>query len=363
MSRLKRYLAIKKKQILSKPVPVEAYEKMVFGQINYGSKTYFQQRFGQCHTVALDDFPHYDFIKNHLQNPLAEHEYGKYLQASWGHLCSQKEKKSSLQDRFNNFIELYQKTTTRIEQGKEPFVEPIELCQRPDGKLIVVNGNHRASVGRALNAPIKAYYYFTENYLKKITNVPHIFYGSARMGLPYQSIFDGDKELIRGRRTDTKERIDLIDKKDLHGQTVLELGSNIGANCFAAIQAGASATTGIDVPDLIGVALRLNCYFAFPCTFVSFDLNNELDAVEPADVMFCFSVYRHIENKQALINTILNKTKKILYFEGHGHTNLDNYEPLLNKDNFKAIDLIGYTCNGIHTEKKSRPLYRCEIAR
>lgn len=361
MSYLKKFIKGKIQMLHSKPASVQDYDNMIFGQLNCGNKQYFDTELGQHKTVRLADLPHYDFVQSVPQDIKPDCKYGRYLQASWRHRYRDKSAQPSIQARMERFADLYSKTCKRLASGKEIFPEPVVVCKRPDGKLLLVDGNHRASIGLALNKPVRLYHYTPEKYIEHISAVPEIFYGSARLGMPYQSIYDGDKLLVEGRRSDIKERIDMIDPADLRGKSLLELGCNIGANCFCAIQVGATSAVGIDVPGLIDVALRLNCYFNYNCRFEALDLNDPLTGIEPADVMFCFSVYKHINNKKALIDTIMNKTKKILFFEGHGNTTLEDYQDLLNKDNFKSIELIGHTRNGIHSKKRNRPLFRCEV--
>jgi SAM-dependent methyltransferase len=155
-----------------------------------------------------------------------------------------------------------------------------------------------------------------------------------------------------------------IDKRDIQGKNILEYGCNIGGNCFVAAKFGAKSLLGIDYsPKIISAAIRINAFFSAPATFLVHDLNYPLNELEPADTVFCFSVINHLQNKDTFAETLLKTTKNILYFEGHSKTRLEDYAYVLNNDNFTSIEHVGNMRDGIHNDKRRRPLFRCVIRR
>jgi SAM-dependent methyltransferase len=232
----------------------------------------------------------------------------------------------------------------------------------PDGKYILIDGNHRAAVALKLGLPMYAKVLKPAEHLRNVSLVKGEFYGSDRLSMPYQSIFYGKKELVRGRRSDIYERISKIAPKDLQGQSVIDLGCNLGANCYTAVHFGARSGVGVDYsPKLISAAIRMNAYFTAPCSFFVQDLNEELTSVEAADTVFCFSITRHLKNLTALVRTLRAKTQKVLYFEGHSDSKLENYPEILNRENFSNIELIGHNRDSIDRPYNSRPFFRCEV--
>ncbi len=339
--------------------------ELLFGQQHFGLQPFFSDHYGQSHTVPLKQLPHYCFLENGLSdrhNP--ENIYAKYLKASWDYYYGDQNSNERRTKKINDFAALYDTIAASKELNSKAIKTPVTLCKRPDGKTIIVHGNHRLAIAYKLGLDIRAIYIPASKHLRKVSLVKEEFYGSAHLKMPYQSIFYGQKELVKGRRPDILERINIMDKSDIEGQCIMDLGCNIGNNCFMAVQAGAARAIGVDYsPRLISAAMRLNSYFSWPCEFIVHDLNHELTNVEPADTVFCFSVVKHLQNCSDIYKTILNKTKKVLYYEGHAHGTQSDYEELLNKDNFTSIDIVGYTRNGIHNKKKNRPLFRCEIKR
>ena len=182
--------------------------------------------------------------------------------------------------------------------------------------------------------------------------------------MPYQSIFSGETELLRGRRPDVLDRIKAMRPDDLNGKSILELGCNIGSNCFIATHRGVAKATGVDYsPRLISAAARLNAFMAAPAFFRVHDLNIELQDQEPAHTVFCFSVVNHLQNRDALVRTILNKTAAVLYWAGHAGKQRQDYDYLLRDEFFSSVEFLGNMRDGIHTQKASRPLFRCAIRR
>ncbi len=370
MSREDKFLFRLIANLTAKKLPCEALKDLVFGQQNSFTQKFFTDRYGQYHTITLPMFPHYLFLANGLEGPYANDIYDDYLKSSWACLdeCrlgqTQHNTDAEREKKHRDFAQLFYSIQARKHLNEKAFLLPIELCRRHDGRSIIVHGNHRAAIALKLGINIKANYIPVGKYLREVVDIPEEFYGSARLKMAYQSIFDGPRELVRGRRPDVLERIKMLDENDLRDKTVMELGCNIGSNCYLAAQFGAKSVVGVDYSHrLITAAVRLNSYFALPCSFIVHDLNTELTEIVPVDTVFCFSLANHLQNKSGLVATILKNTKHTLYFEGHSKTRQGDYDYLLNKSNFSNIELLGYTRDGIHTKKRTRPLFRCEIAK
>jgi 2-polyprenyl-3-methyl-5-hydroxy-6-metoxy-1,4-benzoquinol methylase len=355
--------------LTAKTLGCESLRDVVFGQQNYFTQRFFAEKYGQYHTITVPMFPHYLFLENGLDGPCRDTAYDEYLKNSWVYHDTYSTKKvwnteAKREQRHRDFLDLYHSIEARRHLNARAFLRPVEVCRRPDGKLILIDGNHRAAIALKLGIGIRAHSIPVGRHFRRVVDIPDEFYGSGRLSMPYQSIFEGDRELVQGRRPDVLARIRMFDERDLKGKSVLELGCNIGANCYLAAQAGARSVVGVDYSHrMITAAIRLNAYFALPCRFVVQDLNAEWADVEPADTTFCFSLINHLQNKEALVRTILRNTKHTLYFEGHGHTRQSDYDYLLNKDHFSSIEFLGHMRDGIHNEKRTRPLFRCEVAR
>lgn len=368
MSREDKFLFRLISNLTAKKIPCDSLKDLVFGQQNYFTQKFFTDTYGQYHTITLPMFPHYLFLANGLEGPCANSIYDKYLQSSWEYHDKVSAKpcntEAQREKKCKDFARLYYSIQARKHLNEKAFLLPVEVCRRPDGKLIIIHGNHRAAVALKLGLDIRANLTSPAKYLRQVVDVPEEFYGSARLKMAYQSIFEGERELVRGRRPDVLERIRMLNQDDLKNKSVLELGCNIGASCYLAAQFGASRVTGVDYSDrLITAAIRLNSYFALPCSFIVHDLNTELTGIAPADTVFCFSLANHLQTKSGLVQTIIKNTKQTLYFEGHSKTKQTDYNYLLNKDYFSSVEFLGFTRDGIHTKKRTRPLFRCEVAR
>ena len=282
----------------------------------------------------------------------------QYLRESWNYLKGpENNTEEQRRQQVDKFLALYEDV-----RNAGRFSVPIKVCKRYDGRYILIDGNHRASIALKLGLPIFAKLIRPAEHLRNVSLVKGEFYGTGRLNMPCQSIFYGKKELVRGRRPDIYERIQKIFPADLYEQSVMDLGCNMGANCYTAVSLGARSAAGVDnSPDLITAAIRMNAFFAAPCRFIVHDLNAELTEVEPADTVFCFSITRHLKELTGLVRTLQAKTKKVLYFEGHPHSKLEDYPQILNNDIFPTIELIGYNRDNIDHPSKTRPFFRCEI--
>jgi hypothetical protein len=321
--------------------------ELLFGQQHIGTQDYFKTKVGSSHTVPVSYSPHYLFACNDDKKA-----YMDYLSASWSFYNPQKTTADmkARQDKFTRHIE-HVKTTGHIDT-------PISLYERLDGGLVVLDGNHRSAIALSLDINLAYKKVDHKTAMKSILAITGGRYGVDKDGVPYQGIVYGNKVILEGRRQDIVERFKMIRGKDLTG-SVLDLGSNIGANCFLAAERGANRVLGIEYnPQVVSAAVRLNTFFKTPAMFKVHDLSVIYDE-EQFDTVFAFSVYDHVENKKALAETIRRCTKKVLYFECHAGTDTKRYPEIFSM--FSTPELVGYGAAGVHSKKWNRPIYRCEV--
>jgi hypothetical protein len=340
-------------------IPPAEVGELLFGQQHLGTQRYFVERCGQYHTIPLAVFPHYQFLCHYLgRETAADNPYLQYLEQSWSfHYGPEKNTPELRAARAVRFAEQF----AQLSASRQ--IEPIRVCRRPDGGLLVVDGNHRASIACRLGLGLKAELLPLEQHLQSISSVPDEFYGTKRLDKPYQSIIHRGRELVEGRRKDVAERMRHVAEADLAGKRVLDLGCNLGMSCYLAAERGAAEVAGIEGSrNIASAAIRLNSVFAAPCSFLQHDLGIELPLAK-FDTIFCFSIINHVKNKEALVRTVDGALGSVVYFEGHAQTSMADYEYFLNARRFSKIDLLGYTSDGIHKSSSSRPLWRCEARR
>jgi hypothetical protein len=338
-------------------IPVQDVSQLLFGQQHLGTQDFFVERCGQYHTLPLSQIPHRQFIRDLAEGKSRpELPYLAYLESSWRFGYGPKESTpDSRAARARRFAEQFQLLSQRQQ------IEPIRVCQRPDGRLIIVDGNHRASIADQLGLPLRAQLIPLEHHLRNVTTIPDEFYGSKRLDKPYQSIVYRGRELLEGRRKDVSERLQMISPSDLQGKRIIDFGCNLGMSCFLAAELGAPEVLGIEgSPNIASAAVRLNAIFAAPCYFRQHDLGVDLP-LEKFDTVFCFSIINHVKDKHAFVRTIDRALGGVMYFEGHAETSQADYSYLLNEQRFSQIELLGYTKDGIHKTSSSRPLWRCVV--
>jgi 2-polyprenyl-3-methyl-5-hydroxy-6-metoxy-1,4-benzoquinol methylase len=335
-------------------IPPHQLSQLLFGQQHLGTQDFFIERCGQYHTVPLAEFPHRQFICALADGTTQSENYLDYLTASWSyHYGPEKNTPELRVARAQRFAEQFQ----HISQSRQ--IEPIRVCQRPDGQLIVVDGNHRAAIADQLQLKLSAEVIPLEQHLRSIATIPDEFYGSKRLDKPYQSIFYQGRELLEGRRKDVAARLALILPADLQGKSVIDFGCNLGMSCYLAAERGAREVLGIEgSKNIATAAIRLNALFAAPCSFRQHDLGIETTTGK-FDTVFCFSIINHVKDKAAFVRTIDQALGGVMYFEGHANTSQADYDYLLNEQRFGQIELLGYTQDGIHKTSNSRPLWRC----
>src|SRR3954468_15140729 len=69
----------------AKVIPRAELPKLLFGQQHMGKQVFFETFLDQTHTIELAQFPHYIFLRDHLNDPFSDHAYALYLSGSWSY--------------------------------------------------------------------------------------------------------------------------------------------------------------------------------------------------------------------------------------------------------------------------------------
>lgn len=164
----------------------------------------------------------------------------------------------------------------------------------------------------------------------------------------YQSIWFKGEQIVRGGRDDMGKRMSLIRKDDIKDKVVVDIGCNLGAASFWAIENGAKKCIGFDVvPEGINVANKIAEGLGVNCEFRVGSFDNKQDKV--GDVAFCFACHddiakEDIERQKVLLDNL--KKYPVVYFETHLKMTFNNWDmPKLIRDNFKC-EYLGETGEG-----------------
>lgn len=142
--------------------------------------------------------------------------------------------------------------------------------------------------------------------------------------------------------------------KSFNGETVIDIGCNIGMICFDAKRRGASRVIGIDNrSETIEVAKKLAIELELDVEFYTFDVNDGLDVLkgligeEQFDHVFALSIWGHVD-KPTLANLINYYSSKVCWFEGHAAGWTDDRREKMEHElssllNFKYYEYLGET--------------------
>lgn len=299
-----------------------ATNRLIFGQPHAGTARLFNELAEPgSSTVPIDRFPHYLALK---ADPQA---YLDYLSVSWAH---RKPTVKQMSDRFARFLALHKSVET------DGVKKPIVVVERPDGRLIVVDGNHRASISHAMGRDVPAHVIDPQAWAHFVTAV-EARYGAPN-GVPYQDV----PGLLGGRRV-LDGRHAAIRPEDLTGR-VLDMGANLGAATRAA-SITAEVAVGVDLdPRLVTAALRLGVWFDSAAQFRVANL--ERDYLEGFDTVLCFAVDSHIRQRTVFNASLLSA--KVVYVEAN-LTRAGRRPEVL--DLFRNIEPVTID---------PRPMWRCE---
>lgn len=323
-----------------------------FGQLHPYLQDFFDEQYSQHTRIRLRDMPHYISWRNDEFVEPETSKYYQYLKESWKFYSCTNSHKTRM-NRIQKFIALKEDI---IRNGVKV---PISLVVTYDGSTIIIDGNHRASLAYHFGLDVPCIYIKLESALRRTIWNKKEFYGTKRKNMPYQSIYFGQVEIMKGRRRDTLERFNKMDINDIRDKTICDLGSNIGVSAILAWHFGAKDVTAIEYSlNIATSALRLSTLLDERINVVVQDLGEPIRLFQKYDTVFCFSVHAHVKDKKMLEQNIANITGKVLYFEGHEHTNREKYEHIFR--HFNKVEELGFNRNGRHNDGSSRPFFRCQ---
>lgn len=268
--------------------------QLLFGQQNAYTAPWLAARLGQSVTVHVEDFPHVAALRG-------DHAaYLGYLAESW-----------RMHPLWNTVARRKEQLDRLLRWEPTADQEPIEVITRPDGGVLIADGNHRAAVDYARGLPSSCKEMALGPWFRRTTRNDSERYGTGLRGIPYQSVYSGDQPIIVGRRTDTLSRHRLLLPDDIAGRRVLDLGCNIGGASFLAART-AGEVLGVDSSSLITTAaVRLGTYLTSPVRFRVADLKTK--SLEGWDTVLCFAVLAHIKDLRAIRRTLASA--RVVYVE------------------------------------------------
>ena len=207
---------------------------IVFAQYSPETQDFFLKEYGQAHSLTVEKFPHYRFIKN------AEDTYERYIKASW---------------KTNNRVVL-DKQLKKFKDVKDDIIkngqrELIKVTCLDNGYMALIDGNHRYSVCAALGLDPKLEIIDFKTYISQLINCSGKY--GANNGVPYQQVILNGSQLVSGRRNDIIERSQLL---NINSESVLDLGCNLGIQLYLS---NAKRKVGVDFNhDVLCAACRLN---------------------------------------------------------------------------------------------------------
>jgi len=170
---------------------------------------------------------------------------------------------------------------------------------------------------------------------------------------------------IKGQR-DIDYRKKFLKSEDFSGNSVIDIGCNMGQLCRYSKELGATNVLGVDYDvDVIKKAETLNTYD--DVLFQTDDIDNYLfyTDLKNFDVCLILSVIgtEELNNKGGILAKLSQKTNKVMYIEGHHY--VMKYAQLLNmilqNTTFSSIEYLGESYDNISYEQqnKSRSIFRC----
>lgn len=271
--------------------------------------------------VRVERFPHYRCLAGEAD------VFRDYLRASWG-------------------------TDTGVDEHVAAFMAFAEQCRR-DGAisggpvtllargedLLVIDGNHRAAIAAFHDLPLPYTMIGLAEYAEMRVQATGSRFGSLH-GVPCHDIYHGGRLLVQGHR-DVLDRRALIDRADMQGRRVLDMGCNLGADSLYAHEMGATVEGWDHEPSLVTSALRLAVAFGYGIMFRVADVSSPPRG--EWDTGFCFSVHEHADVRQAM------QQCRVVYMETHR-----NSPPPTRLTDGWSVELRG------RTDRGRRRLYRLE---
>lgn len=336
-------------------MPSAELGSLIFGQLHPEHQDFFDKHCQQHTRIELRDFPHYVFWRDREHENPGAGLYQQYLAASWRYYYD-----DSLNTAEKRLDKIASYMRLRAEIEADGVRKPLKVLIAPDGRKIILDGNHRASIAYALGLDAPCVYVPLQEELFNIVANKDEFYGTKNANRPYQSIFYKERELLKGRRRDILERFRKLDVvEDIRGKDVLDMGSNIAVNAITAWHFGAKSVTAMEFsPRIAAAALRLSAVLDARIRMVVQDLGRPVTTDRQFDTVFCFSLYAHVSDKSVLEQNIVSVTGRTLYFEGHENSSQGDYDHIFR--HFRKVEHIGFNQDGMHSRKSTRPFFRCQ---
>lgn len=313
-------------------------DELHFGQQHPYNIDYFGD---DWHIIPLVDMPHYKFACGN------EVEYCEYIDKAWRY--------------FNLSPKLFSKRKSKQITTFRDMIQdisingiscPISVVRSMDGRNVIMDGNHRASISKSLEIQLPIQYVDTYEYIAKLSNNEDLRYGSKTRGMPYQSVIYKGDVIVEGRRDDLSERFAMISSLDIIGKSVIDFGSNLGMGLVQSHEMGAKYVLGVEKEAPIAKsAIRLAVMMGYPLRTIVGDLSQPINLETKFDTGFCFSINEHVGNDDNLIANILNSGISVLYFECHETRPLPEFIS-------KEFD----TCEYLGKVSGSRKMYRLELS-
>lgn len=151
---------------------------------------------------------------------------------------------------------------------------------------------------------------------------------------------------INGQRK-SKDRISFFKKEDFLNSNVIDIGCNIGQMSFESEKLGAKKVLGVEYDRIaFEKALQIKSKLNSKVDFVLDDIDNPFfwRSLDYFDISLFLSVIdtQELKNKFGILSRLSEKTKKIMYFEGHNKQELNKYlQMLLDYTTFTKFEFLG----------------------
>src|SRR5690625_124228 len=327
-----------------------------FYQFRPSTAAFFLARLGTTNVTTLDT-PHFAFARD-LLNGRGRSEgasyYADYIRASWGVKATPEAVQNQL-SRFEAHLAAFRKGSgggpialTRLEEG---------------GPSFTVDGNHRSAFAAAsgcahpcVMSPFDLVY---QQYAPA-----EEFYGTGSSGVPYQPVFFNNGYIVRGRRSDLRERLEMVPHDVLNGATLLDIASNIGTNSMLAVSMGAKSCLGLEHSENMTFQATRMAVFnnLYPgASFRQFDVEQDaLGEQESFDGCFMFSIFSHLKAPERLAALAERHIRKFVVFEGHPGGSRQDYSEVLGSSIFRTVTELGVLPTSTKDATPSRILWLCE---
>lgn len=212
----------------------------------------------------------------------------------------------------------------------------------------------------ALNESIK------NHLLDSSSTFKTLLYGKSRHTLQHKNIyasFQLPKIVVTPEMSqrDTYKRIKRfgINKQNIIGKEILDVGSNIGATLLALYPFEPKYMLGLEYDeDKVAISNKLAAYNNIHSVlFKKFDIETDPIPIQKFDVVFCLAVIEHLVNKERLFQMLSFTCKHTLYFEGNGNSDIDYIKENLALVGFKQIEYIGFSDDEKNQANNNRPLF------